>query len=100
MFPCRINFDIPDVKDDNVAFCKEVLLNVSRSFAAVILQLPPGLCIDIAVFYLVLRALDTVEDDMEAFKDNAEKIKHLETFYEVALEDENWKMLGVGKVTV
>lgn len=44
-------------------------LKVSRSFAAVIQQLPNQLVKDIAVFYLVLRGLDTVEDDMTAFKD-------------------------------
>lgn len=39
-----------------------MLCKVSRSFAAVIQQLPAGCCIDICVFYLVLRALDTVDD--------------------------------------
>ena len=34
----------------------------------VIRQLPPNLVVDIMVFYLVLRALDTIEDDMQAFK--------------------------------
>lgn len=42
---------------------------VSRSFAAVIRQLPKMLVTDIVVFYLVLRGLDTVEDDMTAFDD-------------------------------
>ena len=41
---------------------------VSRSFASVIRQLPAGLTTDVLIFYLVLRGLDTVEDDMEAFK--------------------------------
>ena len=41
---------------------------VSRSFASVIRQLPAGLATDVLIFYLVLRGLDTVEDDMEAFK--------------------------------
>lgn len=45
------------------------MLQVSRSFAAVIRQLPKVLATDVLVFYLVLRGLDTVEDDMEAFKD-------------------------------
>jgi phytoene/squalene synthetase len=49
------------LSDDNVAFCDDILGKVSRSFAAVIRQLPSGLCIDILIFYLVLRALDTVE---------------------------------------
>lgn len=83
---------------EDVAFCNEILCKVSRSFAAVIRQLPRGLCIETVVFYLVLRALDTVEDDMEAFDNPAIKVKHLRTFYEVALEDPTWSMSGVGKV--
>ncbi len=47
--------------------CRELLPQVSRSFAAVIRQLPKLLVTDIVVFYLVLRGLDTVEDDMTAF---------------------------------
>lgn len=61
-------------------------------------QLPAGLCVETVVFYLVLRALDTVEDDMEAFDDPMIKIKHLQSFYEKALEDPTWSMTGVGKV--
>ena len=44
-----------------------VLTRTSRSFSLVIQQLPPHLRASVCVFYLVLRALDTVEDDMEAF---------------------------------
>jgi len=84
--------------DENVIFCDDMLGKVSRSFAAVIRQLPKGLCLDILVFYLVLRALDTIEDDMEAFKGREEvKIKYLQTFYDVALSEEGWCMDGVGE---
>ncbi|KAL6758365.1 farnesyl-diphosphate farnesyltransferase [Haematococcus lacustris] len=51
-------------KDPQLAFCYEILNNVSRSFAIVIQQLPNPLRDAICVFYLVLRGLDTVEDDM------------------------------------
>lgn len=44
--------------------CFEFLVQTSRSFSAVILELHPDLLVPIALFYLVLRALDTVEDDM------------------------------------
>ena len=54
-------------EDENFRFCDSILGKVSRSFSAVIRQLPPGLCHEILVFYLTLRALDTVEDDMEAY---------------------------------
>jgi farnesyl-diphosphate farnesyltransferase len=46
------------------AVAKDVLNRVSRSFAIVIQQLGPELRDAVCVFYLVLRGLDTVEDDM------------------------------------
>eukprot|EP00501_MAST-03F_sp_TOSAG23-6_P001576 GSMAST32.ASY1.ANO1.1641.1 assembled CDS len=50
---------------------------VSRSFAAVIRQLPDELALPICVFYLVLRVLDTIEDDMniEKFRIVARRIR-------------------------
>ncbi|KAJ6671436.1 FARNESYL-DIPHOSPHATE FARNESYLTRANSFERASE [Salix viminalis] len=45
------------------AFCYSMLHRVSRSFALVIQQLGTELRNAVCVFYLVLRALDTVEDD-------------------------------------
>jgi farnesyl-diphosphate farnesyltransferase len=50
------------------------------SFAIVIQQLPNPLRDAICVFYLVLRALDTVEDDMAL--DNKIKIPALLAFHE------------------
>lgn len=73
------------VEDDDTKFCDDILGSVSRSFAAVIRQLPEKCCLDVLIFYLVLRALDTVEDDMTAFgKDNAVKIKHLKAFHKAS----------------
>ena len=48
----------------DVDFCYAVLNSVSRSFAVVIQQLPPQLRDPVCIFYLVLRGLDSVEDDM------------------------------------
>uniref|UniRef100_A0A6N2LRF3 Squalene synthase n=1 Tax=Salix viminalis TaxID=40686 RepID=A0A6N2LRF3_SALVM len=45
------------------AFCYSMLHRVSRSFALVIQQLGTELRNAVCIFYLVLRALDTVEDD-------------------------------------
>lgn len=45
-------------------FCYEALKKVSRSFAVVIQQLPEELRDPVCLFYLILRGLDTVEDDM------------------------------------
>ncbi|XP_074313256.1 squalene synthase 2-like isoform X3 [Silene latifolia] len=50
-------------EDVHLNFCYSMLHKVSRSFAFVIQQLPTELRNAICVFYLVLRALDTVEDD-------------------------------------
>ena len=83
--------------NDDVKFCDDILGKVSRSFSAVIRQLPKGLCLEILIFYLTLRALDTVEDDMEAFKGKeSEKIDHLNNFYRTALQTDGWSMDGVG----
>ncbi|KAK4491424.1 hypothetical protein RD792_002172, partial [Penstemon davidsonii] len=45
------------------AFCYTMLHKVSRSFGLVIQQLDTDLRDAVCIFYLVLRALDTVEDD-------------------------------------
>ncbi|KAL0422813.1 UNVERIFIED_CONTAM: Squalene synthase 2 [Sesamum latifolium] len=45
------------------AFCYSMLHKVSRSFGLVIQQLDTDLRDAVCIFYLVLRALDTVEDD-------------------------------------
>eukprot|EP01133_Synstelium_polycarpum_P004967 gene4967-5776_t len=45
------------------AWCYELLNKTSRSFAFVINELDPHLKDTICIFYLVLRGLDTVEDD-------------------------------------
>lgn len=77
-------------------FCDSMLGKVSRSFAGVIRQLPRELQLDICVFYLVLRALDTIEDDMEAFESIDVKVGHLREFH-THLEKEEWTMEDVGE---
>lgn len=44
--------------------CYHFLNMTSRSFSAVILELNPELLLPVCLFYLVLRGLDTIEDDM------------------------------------
>jgi hypothetical protein len=66
--------------DPKLAFCYDVLNTVSRSFAVVIQQLPNPLRDAICVFYLVLRGLDTVEDDMAI--PLAPKVRDLRAFHE------------------
>jgi hypothetical protein len=52
--------EVPKNLDDDWTWCYEKLVKTSRSFAAVILELNEELREAIALFYLVLRALDTI----------------------------------------
>jgi len=84
--------------DTDLLFCDEKLGEVSRSFAAVIRQLPSALAVDILIFYLVLRALDTLEDDMTFFAGREHvKCEHLRAFGRKYLGDEAWSIDGVGE---
>ncbi len=49
---------------DDLSYSYEALKKVSRSFAVVIQQLPSELQNPVCLFYLILRGLDTIEDDM------------------------------------
>ncbi|KAF3938791.1 hypothetical protein ABW19_dt0202912 [Dactylella cylindrospora] len=71
--------------------CYEFLELTSRSFAAVILELNEEMRVPVALFYLVLRGLDTIEDDMTIPNDI--KIPILSTFYE-KLETPGWTFDG------
>ncbi|KAL6939204.1 bifunctional farnesyl-diphosphate farnesyltransferase/squalene synthase [Hanseniaspora osmophila] len=71
--------------------CYELLKLTSRSFAAVIMELDPELRDAIMIFYLVLRALDTVEDDMTI--DPKVKIPLLREF-DSKLDLEKWSFDG------
>jgi farnesyl-diphosphate farnesyltransferase len=76
-------------------YCYEKLQQTSRSFSTVILHLHPKLREAIAVFYLVCRAIDTIEDDMKPKKE--EKIPHLRDFHQ-KLKQRGWKLRGYGDV--
>jgi farnesyl-diphosphate farnesyltransferase len=73
--------------------CFEFLDLTSRSFAAVIKELHPELLVPVTLFYLVLRGLDTIEDDMTI--DISVKEPLLRKFHE-HLEDEEWTFDGNG----
>lgn len=88
----------PDLKkaalnQQDLEFCYTALIKVSRSFSVVIQQLPEELRDAVCIFYLVLRALDTVEDDMDFPRDK--KLALLPEFYRKSF-DSQWKMEGVG----
>jgi len=80
-------------KLDDRDFCYAALGKVSRSFSAVIQQLPDDLKDAVCVFYLVLRALDTIEDDMQFELDKKEPL--LLEFYKHA-QDETFTLSGIG----
>ncbi|XP_061957566.1 squalene synthase 2 isoform X1 [Populus nigra] len=69
------------------AFCYSMLHRVSRSFAFVIQQLGTELRNAVCIFYLVLRALDTVEDDTSIPTDV--KVPILIAFHR-HIYDRNW----------
>jgi farnesyl-diphosphate farnesyltransferase len=99
--PLKSNMQSPYIRDafdaDDLAFCDEILVKVSRSFAVVIQQLPSTMLVDILVFYLVLRALDTIEDDTTSFPSQEVKIKYLLNFHKTALADPTWTLDEVGE---
>ncbi|KAF2794108.1 farnesyl-diphosphate farnesyl transferas-like protein [Melanomma pulvis-pyrius CBS 109.77] len=67
--------------------CFYFLTMTSRSFSTVILELHPELLVPVALFYLVLRGLDTVEDDMTIPLEKKEPI--LRNFDQI-LEKDGW----------
>ncbi|KAI9257997.1 farnesyl-diphosphate farnesyltransferase [Phascolomyces articulosus] len=71
-------------KDENKKECYHYLNLTSRSFAAVIQELDDELRDAICLFYLVLRGLDTVEDDMTLDLDR--KVELLRSFDKVIYE--------------
>ena len=85
--------DVLAGKLNDRAFCYAALNQVSRSFAVVIQQLPYELRDPVCVFYLVLRGLDSVEDDMTYAEDK--RLPLLRTFHEKCRQN-GWKIEGVG----
>jgi farnesyl-diphosphate farnesyltransferase len=74
-------------------FCYAALNRVSRSFATVIRQLPEKLKDPVCVFYLVLRGLDSVEDDMNY--SITCRLPLLRSFHE-KLYQPGWQIRNVG----
>ncbi len=82
---------------DDISFCYEALKKVSRSFAVVIQQLPEKLKRPVCLFYLILRGLDTIEDDMSI--DNSTKEKMLLAFAN-RINKEDFTLENVGDTQV
>ncbi len=78
---------------NDLKYCYNTLDQVSRSFAVVIRQLPYELSVGVCLFYLILRALDSIEDDMNCPKDL--KVKLLREFHTYSYQ-ENWTISNIG----
>ncbi|XP_015280107.1 PREDICTED: squalene synthase isoform X2 [Gekko japonicus] len=79
-----------DSLSDSLRTCYKYLNQTSRSFAAVIQALDGELRNAVCIFYLVLRALDTVEDDMTINLET--KVPMLENFHSY-LYQPDWKFM-------
>ncbi|CZT44658.1 probable squalene synthetase [Rhynchosporium secalis] len=77
----------PDNESANLRECFKYLEMTSRSFSAVIQELNPELLVPVALFYLILRGLDTIEDDMTIPLETKEPT--LRNFQHI-LEEEGW----------
>eukprot|EP01120_Amphizonella_sp_Union-15-10_P007001 TRINITY_DN2321_c0_g1_i1.p1 TRINITY_DN2321_c0_g1~~TRINITY_DN2321_c0_g1_i1.p1 ORF type:complete len:415 (+),score=70.35 TRINITY_DN2321_c0_g1_i1:102-1346(+) len=86
---------VPTNLTPDETFCYQKLMAVSRSFALVTLELQEPLKLTICVFYLVLRALDTIEDDMTHPVD--EKSDQLRAFYK-RLSEPGWNTKKINKI--
>ncbi|KAF3099652.1 bifunctional farnesyl-diphosphate farnesyltransferase/squalene synthase [Orbilia oligospora] len=86
-----LHFRNPEKESTELKRCYEFLEMTSRSFAAVILELQPEMRVPVALFYLVLRGLDTVEDDMTIHNDI--KIPLLQNFHKI-LDQPGWTFDG------
>jgi farnesyl-diphosphate farnesyltransferase len=78
----------PSTESPELKECFRYLDMTSRSFAAVIQELNHELLVPITLFYLCLRGLDTIEDDMTLPLDK--KIPLLRNFH-VTMEQDGWQ---------
>lgn len=83
----------PETEAVTLRQCFDFLDKTSRSFSAVIQELDPELLVPICLFYLVLRGLDTIEDDMTI---PLEKKDPLLRDFHNKLEEEGWTFGGNG----
>ncbi|KAJ6661217.1 hypothetical protein lerEdw1_015354 [Lerista edwardsae] len=82
---------LQDSLSDGLRVCYKYLNETSRSFAVVIQALDEELRHAVCIFYLVLRALDTVEDDMTISLER--KVPMLQNFHSY-LYQPDWKFTG------
>ncbi|RWA04739.1 hypothetical protein EKO27_g10366 [Xylaria grammica] len=83
----------PSKEAPTLQSCFKFLNMTSRSFSAVIQELNHEMLVPIALFYLVLRGLDTIEDDMTISASVKEPM--LRDFYKIIKKD-GWTFDGNG----
>lgn len=81
-------------ESDNLKRCFQLLDQTSRSFSMVIKELHPELLVPVALFYLILRGLDTIEDDMTIPIGKKEPL--LRNFHNI-IEQEGWNFKENGE---
>ncbi|RKF60574.1 putative squalene synthase [Erysiphe neolycopersici] len=83
----------PEKESITLRECFKYLSLTSRSFSSVIQELNPELLVPVTLFYLILRGLDTIEDDMTIPIEKKEPL--LRNFHEV-LKLRDWNFDGNG----
>ncbi|KAL9095896.1 MAG: hypothetical protein Q9165_001893 [Trypethelium subeluteriae] len=83
----------PSKESPTLQQCFKFLDLTSRSFSSVIQELHPELLVPVCLFYLILRGLDTIEDDMTIKLEEKEPL--LRDFHKV-LEKDGWSFDGNG----
>lgn len=83
----------PEKEPPSLRTCFEYLDKTSRSFSSVIQELHPELLVPVALFYLILRGLDTIEDDMTIPLEKKDPL--LRKFYKIT-QQEGWTFDGNG----
>lgn len=83
----------PSKESATLKECFKYLDMTSRSFSAVIQELNPELLVPVALFYLILRGLDTIEDDMTIPLEDKEPL--LRDFSNI-IEEDGWTFNGNG----
>jgi farnesyl-diphosphate farnesyltransferase len=83
----------PEKESETLRQCYKYLDLTSRSFSAVIQELTPELLVPVALFYLILRGLDTIEDDMTIPLETKEPL--LRGFQDI-IEKDGWNFTENG----
>ena len=83
----------PAKESETLQRCFYYLQRTSRSFSSVIQELHPELLAPVALFYLILRGLDTIEDDMSIPLEMKDPL--LRDFH-MTIEKKGWDFDGSG----